>query len=226
MRTHLPVIFVALAFGLANASGCGSVTAQGDGGTGQAGSGSGGSATGAAGTGSGGSGAGGASSGAGGASSAAGHGGAGTSGGTGQAGSSGSGGTGGGNAGHDGGVAGSGGTTGGGGHSGDGGVQSCADLQAQYATALVAARSCDAKATGQCAKLVSGSLSPCFSSCMTYVNDASALSEIKAKWIQAGCNSVPIACPAIACLLPTGNMCVATDGGGGTCVTSSGLPTN
>jgi hypothetical protein len=121
--------------------------------------------------------------------------------------------------GHDGGAA------GGGGHTGDGG-QSCTELQSEYADALVAARSCDVKASGQCAHLASSTLSPCFYGCMTYVNDSTALDAIKAEWIGAGCNSAPVACPAIACLQPTGKMCVAADGGGGTCVTSSGITTN
>jgi hypothetical protein len=220
MRTHLPLLLMALIFGLATANGCGSVSSGDDGGTGKAGgTGSAGSSTGSAGSGTG-------SAGSGTGSAGSGTGGPGTAGtggsNTGHAGTSGGGGTGNAGSSGDGGVAGKGGA-GSSGHNGDGG-QTCSDLQAQYASALVAARSCDVKAAGQCSHLVSSSLSPCFLNCMTNVNDAAALNELKAKWTQAGCNSVPVACPAIACLQPTGNMCAAADGGGGTCVSSNGLP--
>ena len=73
-------------------------------------------------------------------------------------------------------------------------------------------------ASGQCAAEVSSSLSACFSNCMTYVNDATTLNELKSRWQQAGCaNQGPIACPAIACLLPSMGNCVASDGGDGVC---------
>jgi hypothetical protein len=94
---------------------------------------------------------------------------------------------------------------------------SCGDLATQYADALPAAQQCDANLGGQCQKLASSSLSPCFVNCMTYVNDLSILSTIKASWLQAGCNNVPVICPAIACLQPTNDVCVVGDGGGGVC---------
>src|SRR5450631_3383932 len=113
-----------------------------------------------------------------------------------------------------------GGKGGNGGAGGTGGV-SCSDLATQYTDALPAAQSCDLNAGGECQQLVSSSLSPCFVNCLTYVNDPSALNAIKASWVQAGCDSlVGTACPAIACLQPTNNMCLVRDGGSGTCSNS------
>ncbi len=142
-------------------------------------------------------------------------------------------GSGGSKAGSGGATTGAGGGSGGtGGASGDGGAQpvdggaSCTDLQSEYADALPAARSCDPAAVGQCQQSVSSSLSPCFVNCMTYVNDASTLNEIKLAWQQAGCNSlVGILCPAIACIAPTAGACTATDGGSSECTSQSLLAT-
>jgi hypothetical protein len=104
----------------------------------------------------------------------------------------------------------------GGGQPSDGGL-TCADLQALYAEALPAARSCDVNASGQCQQLVSSSLSVC-PVCTTHVNDSSALTAIKARWVQAGCDTaVAVLCPEIACVQPGSSVCVAVDGGGGTC---------
>jgi hypothetical protein len=114
-----------------------------------------------------------------------------------------------------------GGKGGNGGAGGTGGV-SCGDLATQYAAALPAAQSCDLNASGECQQLVSSSLSPCFLNCMTYVNDPTALSAIKASWEQAGCDNVDVLCPAIACLQPTNNMCLVGDGGSGICSSKSG----
>jgi uncharacterized protein YceK len=199
MRLTLPrlvVVFGALA--LLHTSGCGSVSSGTDGGDGAAGQ------AGAAG----GHGGGMTSTGGAGSMGSAGHGGAGS---TGSAGHGGAGSTG--SAGHDGGA-------------GDGSV-SCSDLAGQYGGALTAARSCTVGAANQCQQAVSSSLSPCFSNCLTYVEDATTVNALKAQWVNAGCaNQGPIACPAIACLQPTMGNCVATDGGGGMCSSTSGLPTN
>lgn len=125
------------------------------------------------------------------------------------------------------GAAGQGGATGQAGQGGAGGGPSCGDLSAQYGDALPAAQRCEIGATGQCKKLVSSSLSPCFVNCMTYANDDSTLNNIKQSWVQAGCNNVAVLCPAIACLQPTNDTCVMGDGGGGVCSTASvGLPAN
>jgi len=115
-----------------------------------------------------------------------------------------------------------GGSDDGGGQPVDGGV-TCADLETRYAKALPAARSCDVNATGQCQQLVSSSLSPCFVNCTTYVNNALTLNAIKASWLQAGCNQTVVICPLIACIKPSAGVCAATDGGGGTCDTVSGI---
>jgi hypothetical protein len=111
----------------------------------------------------------------------------------------------------------SGGTGGAAGTGGAGGGASCGDLASEYAAALPAAEACDVNAAGTCELSVSSSLSPCFSSCMTYVNDATALNAIKAAWLQQKCNDVPVLCPLIACLQPQGGLCVAGDGGAGRC---------
>jgi hypothetical protein len=115
------------------------------------------------------------------------------------------------------------GRSGGKGGGGGAGGASCDALATQYADALPAAQSCDLKTSGECQQLVSSSLSPCFLNCTTYVNDPTALNAIKASWEQAGCNSlVGIACPAIACLQPTNNVCSVGDSGGGVCSSTSG----
>jgi hypothetical protein len=111
-----------------------------------------------------------------------------------------------------------------GGRPGTGGAggASCSELANRYSAALRAAQSCDVSAGQQCQQLVSASLSPCSINCMTYVNDSSTLDAIKASWEQAGCNDFVVLCPAIACLQPTNGMCVAGDGGSGTCSSSAG----
>jgi hypothetical protein len=116
----------------------------------------------------------------------------------------------------------------GGGGAGGATGATCSDLAAQYSTALTAARSCTAGAAGQCAQMVSGSLSVCFSNCQTFVNNASTLNTLKAQWLADGCaNQGPVACPAIACLQPTQGRCVAGDGGGATCMSAQlGIETN
>jgi hypothetical protein len=60
---------------------------------------------------------------------------------------------------------------------------------------------------------------------MTYVNNALILNAIKASWEQAGCNQTVVLCPLIACIQPKAGICVAADGGAGTCNTVSGIPT-
>ncbi len=82
--------------------------------------------------------------------------------------------------------------------------------------------------TDQCQQSVDSSLSVCPSNCMTFVNDASALNDLKARWQSAGCASQGhVACPAIACVQPTKGSCIAADGGGGMCTSMTlGLQTN
>lgn len=110
-----------------------------------------------------------------------------------------------------------------GGQPADAGV-SCGDLMSQYAAALPTAQSCDLNGHDQCQQLVSGSLQPCFVNCMTYVEDPLALNAIKQSWEAAGCNSTPGLCPAIACLAPTNDLCLAADGGGGRCSSNGASP--
>jgi hypothetical protein len=109
------------------------------------------------------------------------------------------------------------GATGTAGHAGGDGGVSCSDLSSQYQTALATARSCMLNTSGQCTQMVSGDLSPCFSNCQIFVNDATALNPLKAQWLQAGCNEGVFACPAIACAQPRSGDCVAADGGSATC---------
>lgn len=121
-----------------------------------------------------------------------------------------------------GGQSGSGGQGGTGGSPGDGGLSTCADLQNAYEDALNAERTCTVGSSTDCQQLVSSSLSPCFTNCKTYVNDATTLNAIELKWEQAGCGNVAVACPAIACLVVhTNGMCIATDGGPGFCSSGS-----
>jgi hypothetical protein len=247
MRLHLPVLLVGWALGLGN--GCGSVSGINDGGGGNAGSGTGGSA-GSAGAASGEGGHGGGVAGAGGHGGGGTGTGGGAAGHAGNSGGGGKGGAGGGSGAsrlrknsaerharrflrsgscessenfgrgeiHDSSEVPSSGLFP---HPASGGV-SCDALATQYADALPAAQSCVLNASGECQQLVSSSLSPRFLNCMTYVNDPTALSAIKASWEQAGCNNVDVFCPAIECLQPTNNMCVAGEGGGGVCSSNSG----
>jgi hypothetical protein len=107
------------------------------------------------------------------------------------------------------------------------GHPSCGDLQAQYANALPAALTCDVNAAaGQCEQEVSGSLSPC-SGCMISVNDATALNAIRASWVQAGCNNVAVACPALSCVQPMPGHCGVTPGdGAGAMCSDAPVPAN
>jgi hypothetical protein len=112
----------------------------------------------------------------------------------------------------------------GGGSSSDGGISDCNQLSQEYAAAIAAAMKCDVGASGQCAQQVPSFLSVC-GWCPALVNDATELNQIHAAWTQAGCDkAVAVACPAIDCVLPNSGNCVATDGGGGTCVLNYGGP--
>jgi hypothetical protein len=117
---------------------------------------------------------------------------------------------------------GGGGSTGSAGHGagGAGGAASCDDLAAQYMTALTAAQACTVGAAGQCTMQASTSLSPCFLNCMTYVQDATTLTDLKGRWMAAGCDAKPQVCPAIACLQPTAAACSAA-AGAGMCVSAA-----
>ena len=98
------------------------------------------------------------------------------------------------------------------------GLSPCGSLQVQYATALAAAKSCTAGATGQCTEAVPSDLSPCSRHCATYVNDASALNPIKDAWDSQGCGIITVICPQVDCTSELSGACVAGDAGGASCV--------
>lgn len=107
---------------------------------------------------------------------------------------------------------------------GGGGAPTCGDWASQYQVDLPAAQRCTVGAAGQCAALVTGGLTPCNCASL-YVNDATALNATKAGWEQAGCDNSAVACPAIACVVPSGGQCVSADGGGGVCTNVVSGPT-
>jgi hypothetical protein len=99
----------------------------------------------------------------------------------------------------------------------------CASLSAAYDQALTAALACNPTADGQCAVLALYSLKfvECGQNCYdSYVNDATALDQIKQQWLAAGCG-VPVSCITTLCLPPFSGECVAVDGGLGVCSTTS-----
>jgi hypothetical protein len=124
------------------------------------------------------------------------------------------------------------GGSGAGGGGGQGGGKSCDALETDYGNALTAAKKCTPGATGQCQQLVNSSLS--CPGCKQYVNDTTTLSAIQTAWDNQNCSSVPHACPAIACLVPTASVCTSTTTGGpnagvdpmGTCTNAQLTPTN
>ncbi|HVT09407.1 MAG TPA: hypothetical protein VHO67_18230 [Polyangia bacterium] len=111
------------------------------------------------------------------------------------------------------------GASGAGGSAVDGGApyDTCAGYASKYELLLNGARSCTVNGSNQCAHAVAPSLSVCSGGCTTYVNDSTDLDQIRQLWQQAGCGKAAVACPAIACLPPSGSVCTQTDAGGGTC---------
>jgi hypothetical protein len=121
-----------------------------------------------------------------------------------------------------GGTTGTGGSTGAGGSPVDGGeLDVCGAYAIKYATVLDAVKSCTFGATGQCAQSVAPALDSCTAGCTVYVNDASELNLIRQLWTQAGCNKRAVSCPLILCIPADGSACSQTDGGGGTCVSTT-----
>ena len=102
---------------------------------------------------------------------------------------------------------------GGSGGGGQGGGKSCDALETDYGNALTAAKKCTLGATNQCQQLVNSSLS--CPGCKQYVNDATMLSAIQTEWDDQNCSSVPHACPAIACIVPTTSVCTSSPTSGG-----------
>ncbi len=107
------------------------------------------------------------------------------------------------------------------GGSGTGGTggKGCDALEADYGTALTAAKKCTLGATGQCQQLVNGSLS--CPGCKQYVNDTTALSAIQTAWDDQNCSSGGHVCPAIACVVPTTSVCTSNPTAGGPSVGAS-----
>ena len=104
----------------------------------------------------------------------------------------------------------------------DGGPATCDTLTKQYADALAAARSCTPGAAGQCGYIVAAALTTCTTGCAVLVTDMTQALAIRQAWIDAGCASVPAACPAIACDPLVGGWCAGSDGGSGTCASTYG----
>lgn len=98
------------------------------------------------------------------------------------------------------------------------GEVSCDELADQYQQTLVGAQSCDLGSTsGQCGDLVPSAIG-CPSPCMIHVNQAAGLDAIQTDWERNGCqNATGTHCPTLACSQTSSSICVAADGGGGTC---------
>jgi hypothetical protein len=97
-------------------------------------------------------------------------------------------------------------------------------LESDYNAALMAAKKCTPGETNQCQALADSSLS--CPGCKQFVNDTTALSAIQTEWDNQSCSSVPHACPAIACLVPTASVCSSSGSGSGTCVNAQLTPAN
>ena len=81
-------------------------------------------------------------------------------------------------------------------------------IESDYGAALLAAKKCTPGATNQCQELVNNSLS--CPGCKQFVNDTTTLTAIQAEWDDQNCGSMPHACPAIACLVPTASVCASS----------------
>jgi hypothetical protein len=124
------------------------------------------------------------------------------------------------------GAGGHGGIAGTGGAGGTGGDPAavCNDLVTAYSNELPNAKICSTTAKGACSIKVSRSIS--CPGCQTFVNDDTQLKLIIAKWQAGGCDKIPRACPAIACLAITDAICKAASGGtDGTCSDNAGVLT-
>jgi hypothetical protein len=91
---------------------------------------------------------------------------------------------------------------------------SCADLEAQYVTAVEEAKACDPTSTlPQCALIVIPSLC---GGCSTYVNSTAAPYAVRGAWDLVPC-PVPPRCGPFCPAGPSGARCVPTGGGAGRC---------
>ncbi len=89
---------------------------------------------------------------------------------------------------------------------------SCTDLQTAYSTELTDAESCSTSGEDTCVQTVLNALA---CGCLVYVNSGRTvaltnLERIRTAWTNKKCASV--ACPAIACVVPTAATCVGTSG--------------
>lgn len=127
-----------------------------------------------------------------------------------------------------GGRSGTGGTGGGPGTGGAGGVNpaTCNAMFAQYANEMPNAKMClVGSIVPQCQTGVSSSLG-CGSNCITYVQNATTLHQIANNWQAAGCASLIVACPAIACINPQPGICTISAGApAGMCQNGPPTPT-
>ena len=86
----------------------------------------------------------------------------------------------------------------------------CESLQASYAEAFAAARSCSPQlANIQCTLTASPSLACNF--CQLHVNSTTVLDQLRTAYDAVPCPALP--CPAIACVPIGPGACVANDGG-------------
>jgi hypothetical protein len=91
-------------------------------------------------------------------------------------------------------------------------TQSCQDLAALYAKTVEQARECNPfilTAVKQCMAQVQDGL---YCGCPTIVNTFAAaelkkLKDLEAKFVAAGCDKLPVACPAVVCQAPTTASC-------------------
>jgi hypothetical protein len=84
----------------------------------------------------------------------------------------------------------------------------CAQYAADYETALAKAKECDVKADA-CGKMVPAALSGCKASCQTYVQDDSALTELRRQWEKDRC--APETCVAAICINIAAGSCKASN---------------
>ena len=93
---------------------------------------------------------------------------------------------------------------------GGAGGGTCAALEASYAEAFAAARSCNPQLDNiQCTPTASPSLACNF--CQMHVNNTTVLDQLRAAYDAVPCPPVP--CPAIACIPIAPAACVPNDGG-------------
>lgn len=86
--------------------------------------------------------------------------------------------------------------------------ETCAQIVSDYAVAEIAARKCTLGAADQCEMKAALGLGPC-EGCREYVNDATTLSAIAARWTARGCSNQTGGC-AVACGALAASTCTAS----------------